>query len=127
MWPDRPSRLILSTPGVPCSDGQKAKKLARRCNEFLAEIIEQRPERFAEASHVCPLPDVDSSLSELTYALDNWGLDGVVAFTNANGVIWEIPSSILSFRSANAERVSSMSIRRLSRSDRGTRLAYPTT
>jgi aminocarboxymuconate-semialdehyde decarboxylase len=32
------------------------------------------------------LPDVDSSLSELAFALDELGLDGVVAFTNANGV-----------------------------------------
>ena len=77
--------LSISTPGVHVGDGQKAKKLARRCNEFLAEIIEQRPERFAGFACL-PLPDVDSSLSELTYALDELGLDGVVAFTNANGV-----------------------------------------
>lgn len=77
--------LSISTPGVHVGDGQKAKKLARRCNEFLAEIIEQRPDRFAGFACL-PLPDVDSSLSELAYALDKLGLDGVVAFTNANGV-----------------------------------------
>ena len=33
-----------------------------------------------------PLPDVDASLNELSYALDVLGLDGVLAFTNSNGV-----------------------------------------
>ena len=42
--------LSISTPGVHVGDGQKAKKLARRCNEFLAEIIQQRPDRFAGLS-----------------------------------------------------------------------------
>jgi hypothetical protein len=32
------------------------------------------------------LPDVDASLEELSYALDVLGLDGVVLFTNSNGV-----------------------------------------
>jgi aminocarboxymuconate-semialdehyde decarboxylase len=77
--------LSVSTPGVHVGDGQKAKRLARRCNEFAAEIIQQRPDRFA--GFVClPLPDVDSSLNELAHALDELHLDGVVAFTNANGV-----------------------------------------
>ena len=77
--------LSISTPGVHVGDDPKAKKLARRCNEFLAEIIQQRPDRFAGFACL-PLPDVDSSLIELTYALDELGLDGVVTFTNANGV-----------------------------------------
>jgi predicted TIM-barrel fold metal-dependent hydrolase len=83
--------LSVSTPGVHTGDGQKAKKLARRCNEFLAEMIQQRPDRFAGFACL-PLPDVDNSLSELVYALDELGLDGVVAFTNANGVYLGDPS-----------------------------------
>ena len=77
--------LSVSTPGVHVGDDQKARKLARRCNEFLAEIIQQRPDRFAGFACL-PLPDVDGSLNELAYATDELGLDGVVAFTNANGV-----------------------------------------
>ena len=77
--------LSVSTPGVHTGDGQKAKSLARRCNEYLAEMIQQRPDRFAGFACL-PLPDVDNSLNELTYALDELNLDGVVAFTNANGV-----------------------------------------
>lgn len=77
--------LSVSTPGVNVGDDQKARKLARRCNEYLAEIIHQRPDRFAGFACL-PLPDVDGSLNELGYATEELGLDGVVAFTNANGV-----------------------------------------
>jgi predicted TIM-barrel fold metal-dependent hydrolase len=83
--------LSISTPGVHTGDGRKAKNLARRCNEFLAEVIQQRPDRFAGFACI-PLPDVDSSLDELTYALDELHLDGVVVFTNANGIYLGDPS-----------------------------------
>jgi hypothetical protein len=33
-----------------------------------------------------PLPDVDASLEELSHACDVLRLDGVVRFTNSNGV-----------------------------------------
>jgi aminocarboxymuconate-semialdehyde decarboxylase len=83
--------MSVSTPGVHTGDGKRAKILARRCNEFLAEIIQQRPDRFAGFACL-PLPDVDSSLNELAYALDELDLGGVVAFTNANGVYLGDPS-----------------------------------
>ena len=77
--------LSVSTPGVHTGDRAKASALARRCNEFAAELVRARPDRFA--SFAClPLPDVDPSLEELSYAIDVLGLDGFVVFTNANGV-----------------------------------------
>src|SRR5882724_12105810 len=77
--------LSVSTPGVHLGDSAKARTLARRCNEFAAELVTARPDRFA--SFAClPLPDVDASLTELSYAIDVLGLDGVVVFTNSNGV-----------------------------------------
>jgi aminocarboxymuconate-semialdehyde decarboxylase len=71
--------LSLSTPGVHTGD------LARRCNEFSAELVHARPDRFGGFACL-PLPDVDASLEELAYALDVLGLDGFVLFTNSNGV-----------------------------------------
>jgi aminocarboxymuconate-semialdehyde decarboxylase len=59
--------------------------LARRCNEFAAELIQARPDRFAGFAAI-PLPDIDASLEELVYALDVLRLDGLVLFTNSNGV-----------------------------------------
>jgi hypothetical protein len=34
-----------------------------------------------------PLPDVDGALAELAYALDDLGLDGVLLFSNARGIL----------------------------------------
>ena len=77
--------MSVSTPGVHLGDSEKARSLARRCNEFAAELVHTRPDRFA--SFAClPLPDVDSSLEELSYAIDVLRLDGVVVFTNSRGV-----------------------------------------
>ena len=77
--------VSLSTPGVHTGNGAKARSLARRCNEFSAELVHRRPDRFGGFACL-PLPDVDASLEELSYALDVLGLDGFVLFTNSNGV-----------------------------------------
>ena len=77
--------VSLSTPGVHTGDSAKAQALARRCNEFAAELLRERPDRFAGFACL-PLPDIDASLEELAYAFDVLELDGVVLFTNANAV-----------------------------------------
>jgi predicted TIM-barrel fold metal-dependent hydrolase len=77
--------LSLSTPGVHIGDSAKARALARRCNEFSAELVRSQPNRFGGFACL-PLPDVDASLVELSYAIDNLTLDGFVLFTNSNGV-----------------------------------------
>ncbi len=77
--------MSVSTPGVHLGDSKKARALARRCNEFAAELVYTRPDRFA--SFAClPMPDIHASLEELSYALDVLRLDGLVLFTNSNGV-----------------------------------------
>ncbi len=77
--------MSVSTPGVHLGDSEKARSLARRCNEFAAELVHARPDRFA--SFAClPLPDIYASLEELSYAVDVLRLDGLVLFTNSRGV-----------------------------------------
>ena len=75
----------ISTPGVHTGDDAAARALARRCNELAAELIRDRPDRFAGFACL-PLPDVDGALAELAYALDDLRLDGLVLFSNARGV-----------------------------------------
>jgi 6-methylsalicylate decarboxylase len=75
----------ISTPGVHTGDDARARSLARRCNELSAQLIEAHPGRLGGFAAV-PLPDVDGALAELAYALDVLKLDGVVLFSNANGV-----------------------------------------
>jgi aminocarboxymuconate-semialdehyde decarboxylase len=77
--------MSVSTPGVHLGDSEKARSLARRCNEFAAELVHARPDRFASLACL-PLPDIDASLQELSYALDVLKLDGLVLFTNSRGV-----------------------------------------
>jgi predicted TIM-barrel fold metal-dependent hydrolase len=75
----------ISTPGVHVGDDTRARSLARRCNELSAELMQARPTRLGGFAAL-PLPDVDGALQELAYALDELKLDGVVLFSNANGV-----------------------------------------
>jgi predicted TIM-barrel fold metal-dependent hydrolase len=77
--------LSVSTPGVHTGDSARARNLARLCNEFSAEVVQSRRERFG-AFACLPLPEIDASLEELSYSLDVLALDGVVVFTNSNGV-----------------------------------------
>jgi predicted TIM-barrel fold metal-dependent hydrolase len=74
----------ISTPGVHLGDDAQARDLARRCNDFLAEMVRSRPDRFG-GFVILPLPDVDGALEELARGLDQLGLDGVVLMTNALG------------------------------------------
>ena len=66
----------VSQPGVHYGDDVKARRLARQCNEFLAEVATRHPERFGSFAAV-PLPDVDGALAEIAYALDVLKLDAV--------------------------------------------------
>lgn len=75
----------ISTPGVHVGNDARARSLARRCNELAASMIQKRPDRFGGFAAL-PLPDVDGALEELAYAFDVLKLDGVVLFSNSNGV-----------------------------------------
>jgi 6-methylsalicylate decarboxylase len=77
--------LSLSTPGVHVGDDTRARGLARRCNEFAAQLVQSRPDRFGSFAAL-PLPDVDGALEELRYALDVLKLDGVLLFSNVQGI-----------------------------------------
>ena len=61
-----------------------ARDLARRCNEYAADLIRAYPTRFG-AFAILPLPDVDFALRELEYALDTLRLDGVILLSNSDG------------------------------------------
>jgi len=76
----------ISAPGVHRGDDAEALDLARRCcNDCLAEDGARPALTGSAASRSCRLPDVDAGLGELTRALDELRLDGVVLMTNALG------------------------------------------
>jgi len=75
------SMISVTTPGIHFGNDEAAKKLARQCNDAGAKMVHDRPRRFGLFAAL-PLPDVDSSLNEIAYALDQLKADGIGLYTN---------------------------------------------
>lgn len=76
--------LSVSSPGTHFGDDAEARAVARSVNEYGAELVKDRPDRFGVFASL-PLPDVDGALAEAAYALDELHADGVVLMSNAQG------------------------------------------
>lgn len=76
--------LSLSAPGVHFGDDAEARALARAVNDYGAELVKDRPDRFGQFACL-PLPDVDGALAEAAYAFDELHADGVVLLSNIHG------------------------------------------
>ena len=77
--------MSVSSPDVHWGDSKKARELARDANEVGAEAVRKYPTRFGFWATL-PVPDVDASLEELSYACDVLHADGVKFYSNNNGV-----------------------------------------
>src|SRR5580704_14331630 len=67
----------LAQPGDP----QRARALARRCNDYAAELSARWPGRFG-AFAVVPMWEIGGALAEIGHALDTLGLQGVCLFAS---------------------------------------------
>jgi 6-methylsalicylate decarboxylase len=68
--------LSISQPGLHFGDDAKARALARRGNEYHAELASRWPGRFGSFAAV-PMPDVKGACAEIEFALDKLKADGV--------------------------------------------------
>jgi predicted TIM-barrel fold metal-dependent hydrolase len=73
--------LSITTPGLWFGDDEKARHLARLCNDYGAKLAADHPGRFGLFAAL-PFPDVDGSLKEIEYALDELKADGIGLFTS---------------------------------------------
>ncbi|MBP1235425.1 putative TIM-barrel fold metal-dependent hydrolase [Arthrobacter sp. PvP102] len=76
--------LSLSTPGVYFGDAMETRLRAREVNEFCAEVVAARPDRFGFFATLT-LPDVEGALAEARYTLDTLHADGIVLLANNDG------------------------------------------
>jgi 6-methylsalicylate decarboxylase len=73
---------ILSISPVPPQ--ANTLTLLRACNDSAAELRARYPGRFGSFASL-PLPDIDASLKEVSYCLDELKVDGFIIFTSYDG------------------------------------------
>lgn len=73
--------VSYTSPGIWFGDIAQTRELARRFNDYLAELIIKYPTRFGAFAFL-PLPDVDASLKELERITTELKLDGVCLLTS---------------------------------------------
>ena len=76
--------LSLSSPCVVGFSGSGRREMARRVNEYTADLVRNRPDRFGNFATL-PLPDVEGALAELAYAFDTLHADGILLLANYLG------------------------------------------
>ncbi|MBN9748057.1 amidohydrolase [Amycolatopsis sp. A1MSW2902] len=79
------SVLSLTAPSVTGWSGPARRETARRVNEYTAELVRERPDRFGLFATV-PLPDVEGAVAEVDHAFGALRADGVVLLSNYDGV-----------------------------------------
>ena len=76
--------MSISAPGVYFGGDLFVRKFARKCNEYMAEMIKDNPDKLRAFASV-PLPDVEGAIQELKYSLDILKFDGIGLLSNVNG------------------------------------------
>jgi 6-methylsalicylate decarboxylase len=74
----------ISAPGLWFGDTHITQALTRECNDYAAAMCSDHPGRFGVFASL-PLPDIDASLREIAYALDDLKADGIGLLTNCDG------------------------------------------
>ena len=75
------SVTTVTTPGFWFGDVDKMRRMVRDANDFAAGLAQDHPTRFGMFVAL-PLPDVEASLREIEYGLDQLNGDGIGLFTN---------------------------------------------
>jgi predicted TIM-barrel fold metal-dependent hydrolase len=71
----------VAQPGVQFAERAQAKVLARRLDEYAAELMAKWPRRFGAFATI-PMRDMDDAVAEIEYALDTLKFQGVSLFAS---------------------------------------------
>lgn len=80
----RTAILSLAPPGVWRGEPRAAAQLARRANEYSAQLEQRHPGRYGSFASV-PLPATSQACAEAIYALDTLKADGVMLLASNEG------------------------------------------
>lgn len=73
--------LSVTTPQASFTDAAGARRIARECNEYMAQLGRDHPGRFGSFA-MLPMQDTEGALRELAYALDTLKADGIGLLTS---------------------------------------------
>ena len=71
-------------------DAQQALEMHRECNDYVAELVTEYPERFAGLANL-PMQDVGAAIEELTRSVEELGLKGAMIGDHVNGRTFDDP------------------------------------
>jgi aminocarboxymuconate-semialdehyde decarboxylase len=77
--------LSVTTPQVYFLSGQPAIDLARRCNDYLASIVQAHPDRFRALASIPLTANIDEAVRELVRCIDELGMVGFIIGANIDG------------------------------------------
>jgi predicted TIM-barrel fold metal-dependent hydrolase len=73
--------LSEAQPGVQFLSGEAALTLARRCNDYKAELVARMPQRLG-AFGLVPMADMDGAIGECRHCLETLRFEGVCLFAS---------------------------------------------
>jgi predicted TIM-barrel fold metal-dependent hydrolase len=71
----------MAQPGVGFLPGDKAKSLARQCNDYAADLIAKHPKRFG-CFGLLPMHDIGDAIAEARYCRESLRFEGISLFAS---------------------------------------------